>query len=131
MIARVFPRKTKATPVDDYAFVGEPGLFIPDDISEIHVSVTFTWDIPLAERLGRIWERYAPVKIGGPAYGDKGETFIPGMYLKKGYVIPPCQSMLVRSVPKREANTAVPIQSNTACQLGYRRISDRFNLKAR
>ena len=87
MIARVFPRKTKATPVDDYAFVGEPGLFIPDDISEIHVSVTFTWDIPLAERLARIWERYAPVKVGGPAYGDKGETFIPGMYLKKGYVI--------------------------------------------
>lgn len=87
MIARVFPRKTTATPLDEYAFIGEPGLFIPDDITEVHVSVTFTWDIPLAERLARIWERYAPVKVGGPAYGDKGETFIPGMYLKKGYVI--------------------------------------------
>ena len=87
MIARVFPRKTTATPLDEYAFVGEPGLFIPDDITEIHVSVTFTWDIPLAERLARIWERYAPVKVGGPAYGDQGETFTPGMYLKRGNVI--------------------------------------------
>lgn len=87
MIARVFPRRTKATPVDDYAFVGEPGLFIPDDITEIHVSVTFTWDVPLAERLARIWGRYAPVKVGGPAYGDHGETFTPGMYLKQGDVI--------------------------------------------
>ena len=80
MIARVFPRKTTATPIDDYAFVGEPGLFIPDDITEIHVSVTFTWDIPIAERLAQIWERYAPVKIGGPAYGDQGGEFVPGMY---------------------------------------------------
>ena len=55
MIARVFPRKTTATPIDEYAFIGEPGLFIPDDITEVHVSVTFTWDIPLAERLARIW----------------------------------------------------------------------------
>ena len=71
MIARVFPRKTTATPLDEYAFVGEPGLFIPDDITEVHVSVTFTWDKPIAERLARIWERYAPVKVGGTAYGDK------------------------------------------------------------
>ena len=87
MIARVFPRRTKATPIDEYAFIGEPGLFIPDDITEIHVSVAFTWDIPLAERLARIWRRYAPVKIGGPAYGDQGGEFVPGMYLKKGNVI--------------------------------------------
>ncbi len=87
MIARVFPRKTKATPVDDYAFIGEPGLFIPDNITEVHVSVAFTWDITEAERIAKAWERIAPVKIGGPAYGDKGGDFIPGMYLKKGYVI--------------------------------------------
>ena len=87
MIARVFPRKTKATPVDDYAFVGEPHLFTPEDITEVHVSVTFTWDLPEAERLARVWSRIAPVKIGGPATGLRGEDFTPGMYLKPGYVI--------------------------------------------
>ena len=29
-IARVFPRKTKATPTDSLAFIGEPPLFLPD-----------------------------------------------------------------------------------------------------
>ena len=87
MIARVFPRRTTATPDDDYAFVGEPPLFMPNDITEVHISVTFTWDLPAAERLVRAWERVAPVKIGGPATGMRGEEFTPGMYLKLGYVI--------------------------------------------
>lgn len=89
MLARVFPRRTNATPVDDYAFVGYPplSLFIPDDVDEVHVSVTFTWDMPEAERLARAWSRIAPVKIGGPATGMRGEDFIPGKYLKPGYVI--------------------------------------------
>jgi hypothetical protein len=86
-VARVFPRRTKATPVDDYAFVGEPGLFIPEDITEVHVSVTFTWDLPEAERLATSWERIAPVKIGGPATGMRGKDFVPGRYLAPGYVI--------------------------------------------
>jgi radical SAM superfamily enzyme YgiQ (UPF0313 family) len=88
-IARVFPRRTNATPVDDYAFVGDPPLscFIPEDITEVHVSVTFTWDLEEAERLAHAWSRIAPVKIGGPATGMKGEGFTPGMYLKPGYVI--------------------------------------------
>ena len=34
MIARVFPRRTKATPQDDYTFTDEPGLFVPEDITE-------------------------------------------------------------------------------------------------
>lgn len=28
----------------------------------------------------------APVKVGGVAYGDRGEDFIPGRYIKPGYV---------------------------------------------
>jgi hypothetical protein len=89
MIARVFPRRTNATPTDDYAFVGDPPLplFIPEDIDEVHVSVTFTWDLPEAERLARAWSRVAPVRIGGPATGMRGEDFTPGMYLKPGYVV--------------------------------------------
>lgn len=87
MIARVFPRRTKATPRDPYAFIGEPGLFVPDNISEVHISVTFTWNIPEAERLAHAWSRIAPVKIGGPAMGTRGEEFVGGMYIRDGYVI--------------------------------------------
>ncbi len=82
-LARVFPRKTKATPNDAMAFFGEPPFFVEAD--EVHVSVCFTYDIPKAERLAKEWERIAPVKIGGVAYGDRGEDFIPGRYIKPGY----------------------------------------------
>ena len=87
MIARVFPRRTNATPADDYAFVGDPPLFLPEDIAMVEVSVTFSWDLPEAERLARAWERVAPVFVGGPATGQRGGAFIPGWYLKPGYVI--------------------------------------------
>ena len=86
-ILRVFPRKTNATPEDKYVAIGTPGLFIPDDISEIHISVAFTWDLIEAERLADAWSRYGNVKIGGPATGMRVEVFTPGMYLKHGYTI--------------------------------------------
>jgi hypothetical protein len=63
MIARVFPGRTNATPDDEYAFVGEPPLFIPDDIDEVHISVAFTWDLPEAERLPHAWSKIAPVRL--------------------------------------------------------------------
>ena len=84
MIARVFPSRTAQTPVDDYAFVGDPPLFMPPDITEVHVSVTFSWDLPEAERLCDAWAHVAPVRMGGPATGQRGEEFTPGMYVKKG-----------------------------------------------
>lgn len=85
-IARVFPRRTRVTPVDDLAFCDEPGLF-PPDVDEVHVSVAFTYDLPRAEFLAKAWERVAPVRVGGPATDEPGEVFIPGLYLKPGYVI--------------------------------------------
>ena len=85
-IARVFPRRTKATPIDDLTFCNEPELW-PPEVDEVHVSVTFTWDLPRAEYLARAWKSVAPVKIGGPATGMLGGEFIPGRYLKPGYVI--------------------------------------------
>jgi len=84
-IIRVFPRRTKATPTDENVFIGEPDMFVEAD--KIHISVSFTWDIPEAERIAKQWRHIAPVEIGGPATGQRGENFIPGMYLKKGYVI--------------------------------------------
>lgn len=86
-IARVFPRRTKASPTDSLAFFDEPGLFT-EEFDEVHVSVTFTYDLTQAVYLAKSWERVGvPVKIGGPATGEKGEAFTPGMYLKNGYVI--------------------------------------------
>lgn len=114
MIARVFVRRTKATPTDPLAFVGEPPLFLPEGISEVHVSVTFTWDLAEGERLARAWQRIAPVKIGGPAFETRGGPFRPGMYLKEGYVITSrgCPNdCWFCSVPRREGGLReLPIQ---------------------
>lgn len=87
MIARVFPRRTTATPTDKYAFIGAPPIDTPEDITEVHISVAFTYDIPKVENLIRLWQRIAPVRIGGPAYGDPSGDFVPGMYIREGYTI--------------------------------------------
>lgn len=84
-LIRVFPRRTKATPDDDMVRFGAPGLF--DEADEVHVSVTFTYDKPIAEALAAQWHHVAPVKIGGVAYGDDSLEFIPGRYVKPGYTI--------------------------------------------
>ena len=103
-IIRVFPRRTAATPNDDMVRVAvQPGLF--DEADGIHVSVTFSWDLPVAERLAYLWETIAPTQIGGPATGEKGGNFTPGMYIKKGYVLTSrgCPNKCwFCSVPKRE-----------------------------
>lgn len=87
MIARVFPRRTAATPDDELAFVGDPPLFLPK-VEEVHVSCTFTWDIPEARRLARAWAFYGyKVHLGGPAYDAPAGDFTPGMYVKAGFTI--------------------------------------------
>jgi hypothetical protein len=83
-LIRVFPRKTKATPDDELAYFGPPDLFAEAD--EVHVSVAFTYDKAKAEVLAEQWRYVAPTKVGGVAYGDRGEEFIPGRYIKPGYV---------------------------------------------
>ena len=67
-VIRVFPRRTKATPIDALAYSGPPDFFVPKDVEEVHISVSFTWDKPKAEWLAEQWERVAPVKVDGPAY---------------------------------------------------------------
>ena len=86
-IVRVFPRLTNATPTDSLSFIGEPLTLFPPEVDEIHISVTFTYDLDYALFLKREWSKIAQVKIGGPATGMRSEEFIPGKYLKKGYVI--------------------------------------------
>lgn len=86
-ILRVFPHKTNATPIDDYVRIGPPDFFIPEDIEEVHISVAFSWDLEAAEILAEQYKKYAPVKIGGPAFNQPGGEFTPGLYLKQGYTI--------------------------------------------
>jgi hypothetical protein len=103
-IIRVFPRKTNATPTDELVRINvTPGFF--DEADEVHVSVAFTWDIAQAEYLAKQWRHVAPVKVGGPAFNEKGGDFVPGMYMKKGYVITSrgcTNNCWFCSVPKRE-----------------------------
>ncbi len=83
-IIRVFPRRTKWTPIDDMAFIGDPPLqHHPAD--EVNVSCTFTWDIEKAKLLQAAWGQYYPiVKIGGPAFSSPCDEFIPGRYISHG-----------------------------------------------
>lgn len=82
---RVFPRKTKWTPNDDLAFVGDPGLFRPEEQS-VKISATFTWDKEEAIRLGKAWSQYyRDVEVGGPAFNNAGAyEFIPRRFIKEG-----------------------------------------------
>jgi len=86
-IARVFPRRTSMTPNDPDSYLSTPGLFTPK-YDKVYISCAFTWDINLAYVLQREWETTgASVKVGGPAFGDKGDNFVAGMFLKKGVTI--------------------------------------------
>jgi len=86
-IIRVFPRKTKWSPVDDLAFFDEPPLFELPDLP-VCISVTFTWDIRRGRELARSWARRSnAVRIGGPALDDRGEEFVPGRFLRSGVTI--------------------------------------------
>lgn len=82
-LIRVFPRRTHMTPIDDYAFVGDPPLIRPP-ADEVHISVAFTWDIEIAKRLAGAWSQYYPVRLGGPAFNSRCNGFMPGLYMKEG-----------------------------------------------
>lgn len=82
-LIRVFARHTKATPDDALAYYGPPDLFAEAD--EVHIDCTFTADKDHAEWLAYQWQHVAPVKLGGVAYGDPGQEFVTGKYIKHGY----------------------------------------------
>lgn len=87
-IARVFPRKTKASPTDILSFFDTPPMMLDIDVDEVHVSVTFTYDKDKGEYLAEQWQALGvPVKLGGPAYSKPSEEFIIGKYLNERYVI--------------------------------------------
>ena len=85
-VIRVFPRKTAMTPTDDYAFIGDPPMFLPP-ADEAHISCAFTWDKPEAQRLAQAWGQYYPTKLGGCAFGSPANGFLPGMYVRRGVIV--------------------------------------------
>lgn len=85
-VIRVFPRKTSFTPIDDYAFVGYPGLWRPS-AQTVLVSVCFTWDIQEGYRLEAAWSQYYPdVRLGGPAFDSPTDEFEAGRFVKPGVI---------------------------------------------
>lgn len=89
-LARVFPRRTKASPDDALAFFGPPDMLaLSQEIDAVHVDVTFSTDKPKAELLAEAWSAIAPVTIGGVQYESEKHPypleFVPGRYIKHGY----------------------------------------------
>ena len=122
-IIRIFPRKTTATPNDDNVVINRmPELY--DEADQINISVAFTWDIPRAEKLAYMWQSVAPISLGGPAFNQSGNEFIPGLYLKHGYTITSrgCPNKCwFCSVPKRD-----PILREFEIKPGYNIIDDNL-----
>ena len=102
-LIRVFPRRTNATPDDELVYIGLPHLWSEAD--KVHISVTFTYDLPMVDQLVKEWKQVAPVMVGGPALDDRGGEFEPGKYIKQGYLMTSrgCpNNCWFCSVPKRE-----------------------------
>jgi hypothetical protein len=136
-IARVFPRKTKATPTDALAFAPKsapkskkpfyrldqlplPPLDLPA-VDEVHISVAFTGDMENALYLRDAWSVLGvPVLMGGPAFNEPGGEFVPGLYLKQGYVI------TSRGCDNRCPNCKVP--EREGYKLNQLTINDGWNI---
>lgn len=103
---RVFARHTNKSPTDKDAYYSGPQLWQLQTDMSVFVSCTFTYDKPRAEQLAEQWDKAGyPVRIGGPAYNDRGGPFIPGVFVKQGCVITSrgCDNKCwFCSVPKRE-----------------------------
>ena len=101
-IIRVFPRRTRATPDDELVFTDLPPKIVPE-ADAVHISTAFTYDKPRAEQLAEAWHKTGlPVRLGGPAYNTPGGDFVPGLYVKHGYVI------TSRGCPNRCPHCSVP-----------------------
>jgi hypothetical protein len=105
---RVFPALTAWTPKDDLTFFGDPPALSDrftalDRSMPVMVSVVFDWHKRRAENIADNWRRhFSDVRVGGPAYGDPGDEFTPGMFLKMGCTI------TSRGCPKKCGWCSVP-----------------------
>jgi len=148
-IIRVFPRRTKLTPTDNLAFAYDPKAkyfhppFDAPQADEVHISVTFTWDIERAQKIADAWRaRYNIVKVGGPAIGDKPNGFTPGMYIndRVTFTTRGCNNRCPWCLAwKREGKLqeienfpdGCIIQDNNLCQASMEHIERVFEMLAR
>lgn len=135
-VLRVFPRRTSMTPVDEMVAIGPPGLWRPA-ADEVHISVSFSWDIEVACRLAAAWRQFYPVvKLGGPAIDGEGDAFCPGMYLREGVTITSrgcvwqCPWCIVRDRPIRLLDICPGwiVQDNNVLATGRRHLSSVFGM---
>ena len=133
-IARVFVRRTQYTPSDDLVFFEPPGMLVPE-VDEVHISCLFTWDKPKAEMLAHFWKRVAPVRVGGPAYGNEGgggDEFTPGLYIAEGntfssrgcvrkckYCMVPCQEGSLRELNTIHSGSKLMDNNLLACSRSH------------
>ena len=112
-VIRVFPARTKWTPDDEFAFVGEPPFWRPGTSeTPVMVSVSFTWQRRRAEQIADSWRMYyRNVRVGGPAYDDPGGEFVPGRFLKRGCTI------TSRGCPKKCGWCKVPFSEGALREL--------------
>ena len=140
-IVRVFPRRTAMTPSDPLVVVGYPPLSLwRPEADEVHVSVTFTWDIEEGQRLAQSWGQYYPcVKLGGPAIDNTFDKFMPGRYVKPGVTFTTrgcdnnCPWCLVpgREGKLQEIDDFVPgyiIQDNNLLQASHAHLTRVFSM---
>jgi hypothetical protein len=110
-VARVFLRKTAATPDDELAFVGLPPEQ-PPEVDGVHISVVFTYDKPKLGKCIEAWSKIAEVSVGGPAINGSRGLFLRGLYVKNGYTITSrgCpNNCWFCDVPKREGKTMMEL----------------------
>jgi hypothetical protein len=74
------------SPDDSHAYFSNPPFNVC--YKEVHISVVFTWDIAKAISLMKNWQKCCQIlKMGGPAFDDRGGEFVAGKYLKRGITI--------------------------------------------
>lgn len=139
---RAFPRQTSATPVDENVRIGGPHLWDNGDGQDVLISCAFTRDKGRSEQLCEQWRAagFNP-QLGGPAYGDPGVEFTPGMFVKKGLTITSrgcnnnCWFCTVsqREGPLRELTIedGHEILDNNLLQCGRGHVTQVFNMLSR
>ena len=124
------------SPQDQDAYFGLPELFMPE-YDEIHISVTFTWDIERAQWLKKQWGHIAPVKVGGVAIdGEPKNGFKAGVYLRNGVTITSrgcpnnCPWCLVKSrlVELKEIIEGNNIQDNNFLSCSKKHLEKVFSM---
>ena len=141
-IARVFPRKTQMSPDDELAFFDTPPLLTMQEVDEVHISCTFTYDRRRAEELAYQWQMLGvPVKLGGPAYNSPAGEFTPGLYIRHGNTITSrgcnnkCWFCMAQQregkLRELEIKDGWNIMDNNLLQCSERHIRDVFAMLAR